>query len=178
LDEYRYGGLLEGYWLTQAVARYVYPIGSPPNSYPGDDVGTPGWSLGRAFDGKRCIMGSANPADRAFCPAHSKDEGFPVGVRDYVGCAAHANAVIQQEWSASSSGLVSTTITFYRNGTTPIVEEISGVPIVGKPLQRFGASNYSLQIYSEARDLVYDSNITVFFWLLPSQPIGVDKQPT
>jgi hypothetical protein len=178
LDEYKYGGLLEGYWLTQAIYKYLYPIGSPPNSYPGDDPGTPGWSHGREFDGHRCIMGDASLGyNRAFCSAHTKDEGFPVGVRNYVGCTAHVDTAVQQEWATSSVGLVSTTITFYRNGTTPEIESIEGVPVVGKPMNFFRPSNYSIQVYSTEGDLIYNSNLTALFWLLPSQPIGGDQDP-
>ncbi len=178
LDEYN-----GSYWLSHAVLQYLYPLGSPPNSYPGDDPELAAeetvHSYGRAFDGKRCIMGSGDPftitgerIERAYCPAHSKDEGLLIGIRQYEGCSAHADRVIKQEWASSSKGLISTVVTFYRNGTTPTIESIEGLPIIGKPLNYLNPSNYSIQVYSQENNLMYSSNITADFSLYPSVSVG------
>ena len=174
LDEYN-----GDYWQQEKNDKY--PTSTPPNSYPGDDAELASQpivkSYGRQFDTKRCILGPAGnylngtPIVRGYCPAHTQDS------INYVGCSAHVDATISNEWSGPSSGLVKTVITFYKNGTSPKVEEISGLPIVGKPMQCLRPSNYSIQVYSEEGDLIYDSNITASFWLLPSQPIWADQQP-
>jgi len=174
LDEYN-----PDYW--QSERNYRYPASIPPNSYPGNDpelVTQPVVkSYGRPFDTKRCIMGSAGndiygtPIVRGYCPAHTQDG------TNYVGCYAYVDNVISNEWSQPSSGLVKTVITFYKNGTSPKVEEIRGVSMMGRPMECFRPQNYSLQVYSERGNLIYDSNITASFWLLPSQLLNGTAHP-
>jgi len=180
LDEYKYQ-----YWLDKAIRWYNYPTGFPPNSYPGDDPDLdPGQSWGRSFDGHRCIMGPSNTADfsgvtinKAFCPFHTKDEGPPVGVRSYVGCSAYIDSVIQMERSQVSAGLVSSVITFYRDGTTPTIHEMVGIGSVGKPDICYRPQDFSLQVYSQTGTMLYSSNISTTFWLLPSQPVDGNAEP-
>jgi len=184
-------GLLDEYnantWLSEAIFKYGYPIGSPPNSYPGDDSPPvpAGWSYGRAFESYRCIMGSANtqyidtgnPIDRAFCLPHVKDEGVPVGVRNYEGCSVHVDNAISNEVSAVSGGLLRSVITFYKNGTPPTIHEVEGLGMTGKPDFCGGSQNFSIQVRSQTGAILYVSNISVSFLVSPSQSIGGDPEP-
>jgi hypothetical protein len=118
-----------------------------------------------------------SPIDRAYCPPHAKDEGFPVGVRNYEGCSVHVDNAISNERSAISGGLLRSVITFYRNGTAPTIHEVQCIGTVGKPDFCGMSQNFSMQIYSQTGATLYDSNITVSFWVSPSQSIGGSAVP-
>ena len=183
LDEYQYHrrGDIPG-WYEEARAMYRYDdygtwirTGHPPNSYPGDDTPGVDWSNGRLFDSKRCIMGPADPwpGGRRFCPAHQWDDphrneqGAP---RAYEGCFAHVDELVSRDIGISSAGLVSIIVTFYKNQSIqPTVQEITGVPLIGKPLQYLGPGNYSIQVFSEEGNVIYNSNITLSFMISLSQ---------
>lgn len=184
-------GLLDEYngdiWLQQAFALYGYPIGSPSNSYPGDEPELADEdmvkSYGREFDSHRCIMGSADqvdgngdPIERAYCNAHTKDEGL-FGVRDYIGCSAHIDSRIDDEWSQLSGGLVNAVITFYRNGSAPTIHEVNSLGIVGKPNYCSGNFNFSMQVFSQTGTMIYNSSVPVNFWLMPSVSTGSNFTP-
>ena len=175
LDEYN-----PTYWQSEKNAKY--PTTTPPNSYPGGDAELATQpvvkSYGRQFDSKRCIMGSAdlttiygNPITRGFCLAHTQNS------ISYDGCSVHVDDTITDDWSLPSSGLVKTVITFYKNGSSPKIEEIGGIPIVGRPMHCSGPQNFSLQVYSEDGHLLDDSNIAASFWLLPSQVLNGTAEP-
>jgi len=188
-DEYRYTT-----WYGQAsrvltAPHYCYDnyavwllTGHPPNSYPGDDTAGTGWSKGWPFDSQRCIMGPANPwgSGRGFCPAHTWDDdrrselGAP---RAYEGCAAHVDEYITSSSSVASTGLASAIITFYKEQSIqPEIQEITGLPVIGKPFHYLGPANYSIQILSEEGNQIYNSNITVQFETLLSEHMPAPEQ--
>jgi hypothetical protein len=190
LDEYRYTT-----WYNEASSLLWHPhygydnyaiwllTGHPPNSYPEDTPGTD-TSNGYLFDSKRCIMGPANPwtPGRGFCPPHQWDDpnrdewGAP---RSYEGCSAHVEETTKNDIGVSTAGLVSAIITFYGNQSMrPTIQEITGFPIVGKSMQYSGPSNYSIQVFAEEGELIYNSNISLSFTsafsqYLPGLHVGI-----
>ena len=176
LDEYNYTTWYDEASRILSAPHYGYDsyviwllTGHPPNSYPGDDTPGTGTSNGHRFDSKRCIMGPANPwaSGRGFCPSHQWDDpnrdelGAP---RSYEGCSAHVEETINSDIGISSAGLASVVITFYSDQSIPpMIQEITGLPIVGKSLQYSGPSNYSIQVLTEEGKLIYDSNVSLSF---------------
>jgi len=184
LDEYSYN-----YWFNEASSYYLYDgygvwllTHHPPNSYPGDDTPGSGRSNGRSFDSKRCIMGPADPwtRGRGFCPAHTWDDPNRIELgapRVYEGCFAHVDESINRDTGISSVGLVSAIISFYRDkSVAPTIQEITGLRVIGKPLQYLGTGDYSINVFSENGDQIYSSNITLSFATVLSQHLpGLDQ---
>jgi len=150
--------LLDEYNLDtwQREADYFESVGwTIPNTYPGYDGG-------RLFNGYRCIMGYAGMSEpRAFCEE----------------CSPWLDNYIWQEWVEPSLALAAVVMTFYRDGSTPQVESLTGYNLPGKLMQSSLPSNYSLQTYSELGNLLYSSNITYSFQIIPSQPQDGNSLP-
>jgi len=188
LDEYQYnpsrnwlGRVIIPGWELEAAEQYNYDnfdawtsTNHPPNPYPGDDTPGRDASNGWLFDGKRCTMGPAGvPGDHGFCPAHEWDDpnrneqGAP---RAYEGCFSHVDEAIESSIGIASSGLISIVVTFYDNQSMmPTIQEIQGLSLVGKPMQYIGASNYSIQVFSEEGSKIFDSNISLSFTIALQQ---------
>jgi hypothetical protein len=173
LDEYNYIAWQEERdWVLRnmppSTAYNSYPVDDDPKMpYPPPEYDGPickGRSFGFLGLG-RCTMGYAFrplwPGYRGFCP-----ECHPI-VDDHIFAS----------WGYWSWGLCEVVVTFFNNGTAPEVERITGIPVAGKSMHWAGFGNYSVQVFSEAGGLLYNSNISYSFLLVPSQTEDCTAMP-
>jgi len=179
-------GLLEEYnyirWLAEkneVRADYSYnsyPTSDDPNMpYPPPNLDEPDYSPvrcpGRSFDDKHCVMGPAGYWYRWLWYLG------PIPVDDYVyfgwplsdgkgfcqDCNSAINSNLDKIWGASGKGLAQLVVTFFKDGTTPRIEGVEGLPIAGKSMHFDGPADYSIRAYSETGSLYYASNISCSF---------------